>query len=93
MNTKQSAPRVTLEDIKANIVETEIVEHRTKAGQILRWAVLTTASGFAAVGKPSCAVSVENDDPELGVSIAIENSTEELWPLMGYALKEKLANR
>lgn len=86
-----SAPRVTLQDLKDNIVDTEILKHTTKSGQILRWAILTTKSGFAVVGKPSCAVSVENDNAEIGQQIAIDNSTEELWPLMGYALKETMS--
>ncbi|MEF3075178.1 Gp49 family protein [Methylobacter sp. Wu1] len=85
-----TAPRVTSEDIEANIVDTEIVKHVSKSGQILRWAVLTLQNGFAATGKPSVAASPENDVPEKGINIAIANAKEELWPLMGYALKEKL---
>jgi hypothetical protein len=85
-----TAPRVTLADLKANIVDTEIVKHVSKSGQVLRWAILTTANGFAAVGKPSVAASAENDDAEIGEKIAVDNSTDELWPLMGYALKQRL---
>ncbi len=85
-----TAPRITPDDLKANIVDTEIVKHVSKSGQVLRWAILTTASGFAVVGKPSCAASAENDDADIGQKIAVENSTEELWPLMGYELKQRL---
>ncbi|HJV52780.1 MAG TPA: Gp49 family protein [Noviherbaspirillum sp.] len=85
-----TAPRVTPEDIEANIVDTEIVKHVSKSGQVLRWAVLTTRNGFAVVGKPSCAVSKENDNSEIGEKVAISNSKEELWPLMGYALRSEL---
>jgi hypothetical protein len=85
------APRVTPADIEANIVDTEIVKHVSKSGQVLRWAVLTTRNGFAVVGKPSCSVSSENDDAEIGAKVAIANSKEELWPLMGYELRTKLA--
>ncbi|MDR3370682.1 Gp49 family protein [Rhodoferax sp.] len=86
-----TAPRVTPADIEANIVDTEIVKHVAKSGQVLRWAVLTTCNGFAVAGKPSCSVSKENDNAEIGEKVAIANAKEELWPLMGYALKEKLA--
>jgi len=86
-----SAPRVTPDDLSANIVDTEIVKHLSHSGQILRWAVLTTRSGFAVTGRPSAAVSAENDDPEIGVATAIENARNELWPLMGYELKCRLA--
>jgi hypothetical protein len=85
------APRVTLSELDANIVHTEIVKHVSQSGQILRWAVLTTKSGFAVTGRPSAAVCAENDDPKLGERIATENARQELWPLMGYALRERLA--
>lgn len=86
-----SAPRVTPEDMAANIVDVEIVKHASHGGQVLRWAVLTTKSGFAVTGNPSVSVSPENDDAEIGVAVAIANAKNALWPLMGYALKEKLA--
>ncbi len=87
-----NAPRVTLGDFEANIIDVEILKHVTKGGGILRWAVLTTANGFAVTGRPSAAVSVENDNAEIGEKIAIENAKNELWPLMGYALKERIHN-
>lgn len=87
-----TAPRVTPEDLKDNIAHTEIVKHVSVTGQVLRWAVLTTQDGFAVTGKPSCSVSSENDDPSIGKSIAVENAENELWPLMGYALKQNISN-
>ena len=86
-----NAPRITPEDLTNNITDTEIVKHISRGGQVLRWAVLTTRNGFAVVGRPSVSVSPENDDPEVGVAIAISNSKNELWPLMGYELRSKLA--
>lgn len=88
-----TAPRITPDDIEANIVAVEYVTHVSNAGQVLRWAVLTTRNGFAVVGKPSCAVSKENDNAEIGMQVAFDNSKEELWPLMGYELRSKLAFR
>lgn len=85
-----TAPRVTPADLQANIVDTEILKHISKSGKVLRWAILTTASGFAVVGLPSVAVSIENDDASIGEKVAIDNSTEELWPLMGYELAQRL---
>lgn len=84
------APRITPADLKANIVHTEIVKHVTHGGGILRWAILTTANGFAVTGRPSASVSPENDNQVIGESVAIANAAAELWPLMGYALKERL---
>ena len=84
------APRVTKDDLEANIADTEIICHQSKGGQILRWAIITTQSGYAVVGRPSVAVSPENDDAEMGEKIALANARNELWPLMGYALKQRL---
>ena len=87
-----TAPRVTPADIDANIVNVEIVTHVSQGRQVLRWAVITTKSGYAVVGNPSVAVSPENDDVKIGTKIAFENSKNQLWPLMGYALKERLSD-
>ena len=87
-----TAPRVTPADIEANIASVEIVRFVSESGQVLRWAVITTQNGFSVVGKPSCAVSAANDNKELGEKIALDNSKEEMWTLMGYALKERLAS-
>lgn len=82
-----TAPRVSFE---ANIAHTEIVKHVSPSGQVLRWAVLTTVNGFAVTGRPSASASSANDNAEIGEKIAIENATQELWSLMGYALKQQL---
>ena len=89
----KTAPRVTPADLEANIINTEIVKHVSVNGQVLRWAVITTRNGFAVVGRPSVSVSPENDDAEIGVAVAISNTTNELWPLMGYELRSKLAEQ
>lgn len=85
-----TAPRVTLADVTANIVDVEIVKHVSVSGQVLRWAVITTKNGYAVTGAPSCAVSSANDDSEIGVAVATANAKDALWSLMGYALRERL---
>lgn len=86
-----TAPRVSLADLEANIASTEIVKYVSISGQVLRWAVITTSSGYSVTGKPSCSVSSANDNQEVGERIAIGNARSELWALMGYALKERIA--
>lgn len=86
-----NAPRVTPSDMQGNITHTEIVKYVSHSGQILRWAVLTTRNGFAVTGRPSVSVSPENDSAEIGERIAIENAKQELWPMMVYALRDKLS--
>lgn len=85
------APRITPDDVKANIKDVEYVKHVSKGGQILRWAVITTTNGYAVVGNPSVAVSPANDNEGIGQKVALDNSKNELWPLMGYELKSKLS--
>jgi hypothetical protein len=85
-----TAPRVTLAELQANIAHTEIVKHVSPSGQVLRWAVLTTINGFAVTGRPSASASSANDNAEIGEKIAVENATQELWPLMGYEMKSRL---
>lgn len=88
-----AAPRVSLEDLNNNITDTEIVKFVSKSGQILRWAVLTARNGHATVGKPSASASSANDNAEIGEKIAVENSKNELWGLMGYELKSRLMDK
>jgi len=85
-----TAPRVTPAALEAAIAHTEYVKHVSYSGQVLRWAVLTTHNGYAVTGRPSVAVSPSNDDEEIGCKVARENAKQELWPLLGYALKQKL---
>lgn len=87
----KTAPRVTPADLDAAIGHTEIVKHVSRGGKVLRWAVLTTRNGYAVVGRPSVSVSPENDDAQIGETIAIANARNELWPLLGYELKTKLS--
>lgn len=75
-------PRVTLECMHRAIKSIEIVKHVSTTGQVFRWAVLTMVNGFAVAGKPSCSVSTENDDQDLGEKIAIQNAQDEVWDIV-----------
>lgn len=86
-----TAPRITPADLDANMKNVEFVHFVSHSGQVLRWAVITASNGFAVTGRPSVAVSPENDDREIGEKVAFENAKSELWPLMGYELRSKLA--
>jgi hypothetical protein len=56
---------------------------------LLTFCVLVLRNGFTVTGESACA-SPENFDAELGRKIARQNAVSKIWPLMGYALKEKL---
>lgn len=58
--------------------------------ELLTFCVLVLRNGFTVTGESAC-VSPENFDPAIGRKIAREKAVEKIWPLMGYALKERLA--
>lgn len=62
---------------------------RARSLELLTFCVLVLRNGFTVTGESACA-SPENFDAELGRKIARENAKNKLWPLMGYALKERL---
>jgi hypothetical protein len=57
---------------------------------LLTFCVIVMKNGFTVTGESACA-SPENFDAEVGRKIAFENAKNKMWPLLGYALKEKLA--
>lgn len=52
--------------------------------------LLVMRNGFTVIGKAAPA-SPENFNAELGRDYAYEDAVKQLWPLMGYALRDKLA--
>jgi hypothetical protein len=92
-----TAPRITPADIEANIASAYYFtaadkmsgDHHESLG-LLTFCVLVLRNGFTVTGESACA-SPENFDAELGRKIARQNAVAKIWPLMGYALKERLA--
>lgn len=97
-----NAPRVTPAALDANIaseyyftaadgVDGGIVAGYKHPGplDLLTFCVLVLRNGFTVTGESACA-SPENFDAEIGKKIARANAVQKIWPLMGYALKEKL---
>lgn len=56
---------------------------------LLTFCVLVLKNGFTVTGESAC-VSPENFDAELGRAIARQKAIDKMWPLLGYALREKL---
>lgn len=78
------APLVTLADINQNIADEKFIVQDT-----LTICTLTLRNGFKVVGT-SAAASPENFNAQLGMKIAREKAVDQIWPLMGYALRERL---
>lgn len=70
-------------------VEVELPDRGAPLG-LLTFCVLVLRNGYTVHGVSACA-SPENFNAELGRRIARENAVREMWPLMGYALREKLS--
>lgn len=96
-----TAPRVSLDDIRANIRSEYYVMANEAVGggvpldaalSLLTVCFLVTQNGYVVMGK-SAPASAENFDAEKGRTFAKDDAMRQLWPLMGYALKEKLAER
>ena len=56
---------------------------------LLTFCVLVLKNGFTVTGESACA-SPENFDAEIGRKIARVNAVNKVWPLLGYALKDRL---
>jgi len=99
------APRVSLSDIEAAIAgkywgtadqlvgptnengsrpkfcATDLLKHMTVCVLIMR-------NGFIVIGK-SAPASPENFNAALGAKLAYEDAIRQLWPLMGFALRQR----
>ena len=66
--------------------------HKLNTGSLglLTFCALVLRNGFTVYGASACA-SPENFNAEIGRRIARENAEREIWPLMGYELRSKLA--
>lgn len=93
-----TAPRVTPADIEANIAAEYSFTAAQAVGEwapahdslgLLTFCVLVLRNGFTVTGECACA-SPENFDADLGRKIARQNAVQKIWPLMGYALKNRL---
>lgn len=62
-----------------------------KSLDLLTFCVIVMKNGFTVTGESACA-SPENFDAELGRKIARDNAVAKIWPLFGYALKDRLAS-
>jgi hypothetical protein len=59
---------------------------------LLTFCVFVLRNGFTIVGTSAC-VSPENFSTEIGRKVARQNAVQQMWPLMGYELKNKLSTK
>lgn len=92
------APRVQLKDIEDAIVARyDVTADKAVATytgpvastlKLLSICILVMENGFIVVGK-SAPASADNFNAELGKKFAYEDAIRQLWPLMGYALRDR----
>lgn len=103
----RTAPRVKLSDIADSIdyiayaTADKLLPEVTETGSgadrahkplsLLTLAIVVLKNGFTIVGKAAPA-SPENFDAELGKKLAYEDAVRQIWPLMGFALRDRLAS-
>ena len=73
--------------VRRDIASPEVLKQSLN---LLTFCVLVLRNGFTVYGASACA-SPENFNAEIGRRIARENAEREIWPLMGYELRSKLA--
>ena len=90
------APRVSLKDIERKI---DFVRYETADNAfgyidadmaIMTLCLVRCTNGFMIIGK-SAPASPENFNADLGKKLAYGDAIRQLWPLMGFALRDKLA--
>lgn len=102
-----SAPTVSQHDVLANVIAEYYFTAEQGAYQankdegivlathaslaLLTFCVLVLKNGYTVTGESAC-VSPENFNAELGRRLARDKAVDKIWPLMGYALKERIAN-
>lgn len=90
--------RVSLQDIESKIAAEYTFTADSAVGdapifdslKILTICILVMKNGFTVIGK-SAPADAENFNAELGGKFAREDAIRQIWPLEGYALREKLA--
>lgn len=100
------APRVSLSDIEAAIARRHdftadkaiaALGHPVGFGStdplaLLSVCILVMSNGFTVIGK-SAPASAGNFNADLGRKFAYEDAIRQLWPLMGFALRDSLHNQ
>lgn len=104
-----TAPRITPQDVAAEIVsehfftalEAAYSDGALNLGDtkkaivslpLLTICVLVLENGFTVTGESACA-SPENFDADIGRKIAREKAVEKIWPLLGFRLRDFLADQ
>lgn len=79
-------PKVTPEDVEKSVV---LDQYHVFPGTTLTVCCLTLVNGFTVTGEAACA-DPRNFDESIGRRQARSDAMKKIWPLLGYALRERL---
>ena len=85
----KTAPRIRPEDLDAAISSTVPLQYHHFPGTTVTVCCLTLTNGYAVVGESAC-VDPDNFDEAIGRDVAYSEARNKVWPLLGYALRERL---
>lgn len=80
---------LTAHQARGMLAHVSAAEAQTSSLGLLTFCVLVLRNGFTVTGESACA-SPENFNAEIGRRIARENAVAKIWPLLGFALKERM---
>lgn len=80
--------RVSLDSMVKKIASEEIIHPRSTPSMTI--CIVTMTNGFVVIGK-SAPADPANFNADLGAKFAREDAIRQLWPLEGYALRERLS--
>jgi hypothetical protein len=99
---KSQSTRVSLQDIndaissemctRADIAFAGFPSSDHPSLKVLTLCLIVMKNGFTVIGK-SAPADPQNYDENLGMKFAREDAIRQLWPLMGYELRERLARQ
>lgn len=79
-----NGPRIKPSDVVDQINKIQWVQEG-----VLTICIITMQNGFIVTGESACA-DPDNFDETVGKEVAKRNAMNKIWPLLGYALREKL---
>ena len=80
---------LTAHQARGMLAHVSAAEAQTSSLGLLTFCVLVLRNGFTVTGESACA-SPENFNAEIGRRIARENAVAKIWPLLGFALRQRL---
>ena len=85
----KTAPRIRPQDLDDAIDPNVAVQYHVFPGSKSTVCEITLKNGFTVRGE-AAVVDPTNFDEEIGRTVAFKDARNKLWPLLGFALKERL---